>query len=333
VVEKIRVVQYGCGPVGCSIARLAATKPNMDIVGAIDLASVGRDLGEVAGIDRKLGVLISDDADAVLNQGKADIVLHATGSVLENVYPQLEKVVKAGINVVSTCEELSYPYRKQPVLAARLDELAKEHHVTLLGTGVNPGFVMDTWPLFMTAVCQDVKQIKAVRIQDASSRRAPFQKKIGAGKTIQDFNKLVEVGAIKHVGLPESIDMIAAGLGWKLDDITETIEPVMAEAEVSTDFVTVKEGQVAGVRQVGSGLRGGKELITLDFQAYIGAKESYDAVYITGTPNMEVVIKGGTHGDIATAAIVVNSIPGVIAAPPGLMTMKDLPVVCAVPSK
>lgn len=333
MLPEVRVVQYGCGPIGCSIVRLALQKPNIEIAGAIDLVNVGCDLGEVAGVNRKLGVLISEDADAVLNQVKPNVVLHATGSVLKDIYPQLEKVIKAGINLVSTSEELSYPYGKQPILAARIDKLAKEHQVTVLGTGVNPGFLMDTWPLVMTAVCQDVKQIRAVRIQDASPRRLPFQKKIGAGKTIEEFAELVEAGTLRHVGLAESVAMIAAGLGWELDDITETIEPIVAEAEVRSDFVTVRPGQAAGVRQVGHGLKDGKELITLDFQAYIGAKESYDAVYISGIPDMEVVIKGGTHGDIATAAMIVNSIPRVIDAPPGLMTMKDLPIICALPSR
>jgi len=327
VKDKTRVVQFGCGPVGCSIARLASTKPNIAIVGAIDLVNVGLDLGEVANINRKLGVLISNDPDAVLSQTKPDLVLHATSSNLPVIYPQLEKIIKAGINIVSTCEELTYPYKKQPELAAAINKLAKDHQVTVLGTGVNPGFLMDTWPLFMTAVCQEVKQIRAVRIQDASPRRIPFQKKIGAGKTAQEFDDLVKAGTLKHVGLPESIAMIAAGLGWELDDITETIEPIMAKNEIKSDYITVKPGQAAGVKQIVRGLKDSKELITLEFQAYIGAAESYDAIYISGTPNMEVIIKGGTHGDIATAAIIINSIPRVIAAPPGLVTMKDLPIV------
>jgi len=290
---------------------------------------VGRDLGEVAGLDKKLGIIISNDASAVLRETKPDIVLHATSSSLKVIYPQLEQIIKAGANIVSSAEELSYPYGKQPDLANAIDRLAKDNQVTVLGTGVNPGFLMDTWPLVMTAVCQDVKQIKAVRIQDASPRRIPFQKKIGAGKTIEEFNKLAEAGTLRHVGLIESVAMIAAGLGWELDDITETIEPVVAKTEVRTDFVTVKPGQAAGVKQIGYGWKDGKELITLDFQAYIGARESYDAVYIIGTPNMEVIIKGGTHGDVATAAVVVNSIKRVLEAPPGLLTMKDLPIVCA----
>lgn len=327
--ERVRVVQFGCGPIGCSIVRLASNKPNIEIVGAIDLLNVGRDLGQVAGINRKLGIHISEDADAVLNEVKPDIVLYATGSLLKDIYPQLEKAIRAGSNIVSTCEELSYPYERQPDLANALDKLAKEHQVAVLGTGVNPGFLMDTWPLSMTAVCQDVKQIKAVRIQDASPRRLPFQEKIGAGKTIEEFNRLVKAGTLRHVGLAESVAMIAAGLGWELDDITETIEPIIAKTEVKSNFITVKPGQVAGVKQVGHGWKEGNELIILDFRASIGAKESYDAVYITGVPNMEVIIRNGTPGDIATAAIVVNCIPSVINHPPGLITMKDLPMVCA----
>ncbi len=324
-----KVVQYGCGPIGCSIVRLALTKANIKVLGAIDLENTGKDLGIVAGIKSTLGVLISNDTDAVLNKTKPDIVLHATGSSLEGIFPQLETIMKAGINVISTSEELSYPYRKQPEMAAKIEKLAQAHGVTVLGTGVNPGFLMDAWPLFMTAVCQDIKQIRVVRVQDASHRRIPFQKKIGAGTTVEEFKALVASGSLRHVGLPESIAMIAAGMGWSLEDITETIEPIIAEVELRSDFVIVKPGQAAGVKQVGHGRGNGSELITLDFQAYIGAEKSYDAVYIKGIPDIEVVVKGGVHGDLATAAMVINSIPRVIASPPGLITMKDLPLVNA----
>lgn len=332
MVEKIRAVQYGCGPIGCSVAKLASQRRDIELVGAIDIDKdkVGKDLGEVVGLDKPLGVTISDDTDAVLSQTKPDIVLHTTSSWLKKVSEQLAGTIRAGINIVSTTEELSFPWRKEPGLAAEIDKLAKEHKVTVLATGINPGFLMDTWPLTMTAVCQEVKQVRVARIQDASPRRLPFQKKIGAGCTLEEFKKLVDTGTLRHVGLAESIAMIAAGLGWELDDIRDEIEPIVAESEVRSQYLTVKPGQAAGVKQIGRGLSGGREVITLDFQAYLGAKESYDAVYITGTPNMEVVIKGGTHGDIATAAMVVNATRRVVEAPPGLVTMKDMPLVtCA----
>lgn len=331
MVPKVRVMQFGCGPIGCSVVKYGAQRSDIEFVGAIDIDQnlVRRDLGEVAGLNNKLGVSISNDADAVLSQTKPDAVFLTTGSYLKVIYQQVEKCVTAGSNVVSTCEELSYPYRKDPQLSAELDKIAKRNNVTILATGVNPGFIMDAWPLFMTGVCQQVRQIKVARVQDASLRRGPFQKKIGAGSTIEKFKKLIVAGAVKHIGLSESIAMIAGGLGWELDDITESIEPVIAKVRVKTNFVTVEPGQVAGVRQVGRGIRAGEELVTLEFEAYVGAPESYDSIYITGTPNTEVIVKGGTHGDIATAAIIVNSVHRVIDAPPGLVTMKDLPIVSA----
>ena len=331
MIAKVRAVQFGCGPIGCSVVRYAWQRPDIELVGAVDIdkSLVGCDLGKVAGTNNKIGVSISADADAVLSQAKPDVVFLTTSSSLKVIYPQVEKCVAAGANVVSTCEELAYPYRKDSQLSAEIDKIAKANNVTVLATGVNPGFLMDAWPLFMTGVCQQVKRVKVVRVQDASPRRGPFQKKIGAGRTLEEFKKLVAAGTLKHVGLPESIAMIASGLGWKLDEITESIEPVVAKAQVKTDFVTVEPGQAAGVRQVGRGIRAGEELITLEFEASVGAPESYDAVYITGTPNLEVVIKGGTHGDIATAAMVVNSVHRVIDAPSGLVTMKDLPIVSA----
>jgi 4-hydroxy-tetrahydrodipicolinate reductase len=318
----------GCGPIGCSVVKYASHRPDIKFVGAIDVDKnlVGRDLGEVAGI-HKLGVRISDQVDAVLSRTKPDVVFLTTTSSLEALYPQVEKCARARVDVVSTCEELSYPYKKAPRLSAKIDKMAKAKKITVLSTGVNPGFLMDAWPLFMTGVCQQVKRIKSVRVQNASPRRGPFQKKIGAGCTLEEFNQLKESGKIKHVGLPESAAMIADGLGWKIDKIVETIEPIIATTEIQTEFVTVKPGQAAGVRQVAKGTRSGEELITLEFEASVGAPESYDGVYITGIPNMEVVIKGGTHGDIATAAITVNSARRVIEAASGLLTMRDLPPV------
>ncbi len=329
--KKVRVVQFGCGPIGCSVTKYAWNRPDIEIVGAIDIATslVGRDLGEVAGIGDKLGVSISAEADAVLSQTEPDVVFLTTTSSLRAVHAEVRECIEAGANVISTCEELAYPYTKEPQISADVDKEAKDKGVTVLATGVNPGFVMDAWPLFMTGICQQVNKIKAVRVQDASPRRATFQNKIGAGRTLEEFNTLVAAGTLKHIGLPESIAMIASGLGWELDKITESIEPVVARSRVETDFVIVEPGQAAGVGQVGRGSRDRDELITLEFEAYVGAPESYDAVYITGTPNLEVVIRGGTPGDIATAAITVNCVHRVMDAPPGLLTMKDLPIVSA----
>ena len=222
---------------------------------------------------------------------------------------QLLECIGAGCCVVSTCEELAYPFRKHPELSKRLDESAIEEGVAIIGTGVNPGFVMDKLVLTLSAVAQKVETARAIRIVDASKRRLPLQKKIGAGMTSDEFKQQVAAGVIKHHGLPESIAMVADGLGIEVDDITETIEPMIAEETVKTEFLEVAPGQVTGVHQTGRGIAGGKEKIFMELKMYVGAKHPGDTVELTGQPNISLTIPGGTHGDVATAAVAVNAIP------------------------
>jgi 2,4-diaminopentanoate dehydrogenase len=326
--KKIRVIQYGVGPIGASIVRLMRQKNSLEIVGAIDTdpKKAGRDLGEVVGAaDTPWGVAISADAAAVLAK-PADIVVHTTSSYLTNVVDQLLACLGAGLCIVSTCEELAYPFRKHPQISKTLDEAAKEEGVVLLGTGVNPGFVMDKLPLTLSAVSQRVDWVSAVRIVDASKRRLPLQKKIGAGMTPDEFRAQVSAGVIKHHGLPESIAMVADGLGFALDDISESIEPMIAEEVVKTEFLEVAPGQVAGVHQVARGMGDGKEKIFMELKMYVGAKDPADTVVLKGDPNLTLTLPGGTHGDVATAAVVVNAIPSILAANAGLRTSRDLPL-------
>jgi hypothetical protein len=326
--KKIRVVQFGAGPIGASIARLAREKTSLEIVGAIDRdpAKAGRDLGEVAGAaDAPWGIVISGRAPSALNQ-PVDVVLHATSSHLEGVMDELLMCIAAGCCVVSTCEELAYPFRKHPELSAKLDAAAKEEGVAIVGAGVNPGFVMDKLVLTLSALSQRVDAARAVRVVDAAKRRLPLLRKIGAGMSPEEFRKQAAAGAIKHHGLPESVAMIADGLGFALDDISETIEPVIAEEAVKTEFLAVAPGQVAGVRQVARGMAGGKEKILLELRMYAGAKRPADTVELEGEPDISLTIPGGAHGDITTAAVAVNAIPAILAAPAGLRTVRDLPL-------
>ena len=326
--KKIRVIQYGIGPIGASIVRLMRQKNSLEIVGAIDTDAkkVGRDLGEVVGAsDAPWGILVSADAASVLAK-PADVVVHSTSSYLTSVMDQLLACLGAGLCIVSTCEELAYPFRKHPQLSKTLDEAAKEEGVALLGTGVNPGFVMDKLPLTLSAVSQWVDWVSAVRIVDASKRRLPLQKKVGAGMTPDEFRAQVGAGVIKHHGLPESIAMVADGLGFSLDDISETIEPMIAEEVIKTEFLEVEPGQVAGVHQMGRGTAAGQEKIFMELKMYVGAKNPADTVVLKGDPNLTLTIPGGTHGDVATAAVVVNAIPSILAANAGLRTSRDLPL-------
>lgn len=328
VKKKIRVIQYGVGPIGASIARLMREKQAIGIIGAIDTdpAKVGRDLGEVAGAsDAPWGVKVSDDAKEVLEQA-ADVVIHSTSSSLPKVMDQLLACLEAESCIVSTCEELSYPLRTYPELSAQLDKAAKDWGVALIGTGVNPGFVMDKLLITLAAVSQRIEHAKAVRIVDAGERRLPLQKKIGAGMSEDEFRSQLKAGVIKHVGLPESVAMIADSLNLPVNDITETIEPKIATERVQTEYLTVEAGQAAGVHQIARGTSGGKELIYLELQMYVGAKDPSDTITLKGHPNISLVIPGGTHGDVATASVVVNSIPVILDAPAGLRTARDLPI-------
>jgi 4-hydroxy-tetrahydrodipicolinate reductase len=329
-IGEVKVVLYGVGAVGSLIAKYLLQKEGIKIVGAIDIAEdkVGKDLGEILGLNRKLGVKVSSDANTVLSKVKADIAVHTTSSFFKNTYPQIASIVKHGVNVVSTCEELSYPYLTEPKLAVKLDSLAKKHNVTVLGTGINPGFLMDTLIITLTAVCQKIEKINAVRVMNAATRRLPFQKKIGAGLTVKEFKRRIESRKITgHVGLKQSIAMIADALKWKLDKImVESVESVIAKKPVESANIKVRVGEVAGLRQRAKGIMKNKEVIVLDFQAYIGAEEEYDTVTIEGVPNVKQRIQPCVHGDKSTVAMIVNSIPKVINAPAGLLTMKDLPV-------
>jgi hypothetical protein len=328
--KKVEAVLYGMGAVGGLIANFLLEKEGVNIVGAIDIAEdkVGKDLGEVLGLSRKLGVRVSDDADSVLSEVEADIAVHATSSFFRSTYSQIASIVRHGVNVVSTCEELSNPYFADSKLATELNDLAEKHKVTVVGTGINPGFLMDTLVITLTAVCQEIERINAARVMNAATRRLPFQKKIGAGLTVKEFERRIENKQITgHVGLEQSVVLIADALKWKLEKVVaEDVRPVIAKHQVESASIRVRQGEVAGLRQKAKGILENEEAITLDFQAYIGAQEEYDAITIEGVPNVKQRIQPCVHGDTGTVAMIVNSIPKVISAPAGLLTMKDLPV-------
>ena len=209
-------------------------------------------------------------------------------------------------------------------LAKEMDEAAKANNVAVLGTGVNPGFLMDSLPIVLTAVSQGVESVRVNRFQDAQYRRIPFQKKIGAGLTLDQFEQKKQDGSLRHVGLTESMQMIADRMGWKLDKTEDIISPVIAEKTIETNAMTIQKGKAMGVNQVGRAYQNGKVKIELIFQAAVGEPESYDEVIIEGTPNIHSRIQGGVNGDIATGAITINSIPRVLEAKPGLRTMTDI---------
>jgi hypothetical protein len=324
----IRVVHVGLGPIGAGVLRQVAARKGFKIVGAVDIdpAKVGRDLGEVAAVGRQLKIRVSDDAKKTIKAAKPDVVVLCTSSSMKGVLGQIEAILKLRVPIVSTTEELAYPTKGNMRYARAVHQMAKKAKVAVLGTGVNPGFVMDALPIMLTGVCERVEAIKVERIQDARIRRLPFQQKIGAGLTREQFQKKVDDGSVRHVGLAESVSMIADALGWKLDRITDEIQPKMATETVASEFLAVDPGYVCGIVQDGIGSKGGQPVITLHMEAYLGAPESYDSVEIVGSPALKSKVAGGVHGDIATASIVVNSLPKILDVAPGLHTMRDMPL-------
>lgn len=327
--EKINVIIYGCGVMGQRVAEALLDKESFEIVGAVDIAPelAGKDLGEVIDAQKELGVKIESDAGALLSRTNAQAVVLTTTSHLGSVLPQISQCVNAGLNVVSTCEELSYPWKRNPELAQRIDDMAKEKGVTVVGTGINPGFLMDSLPLILTAPCLKVSSVKVTRMMDSSKRRVPFQKKVGTGLTQEEFRDKIDNKIITgHVGLLESIYMIAEGLGWELDEAVELPpEPVIDEREIETALGTVKPGDVVGLTSVAFGKKEGKDIITLEFNANAAVDEEYDEIVIEGKPNIRERIIGGVHGDIGTVAVTINTIPRAVDASAGIKLMKDLP--------
>lgn len=316
-------IQYGFGPIGQKVAKYALDRGlELEAVIDSDPKKVGKNAGKFLG--KKLDVIIRDDHYFALKDSKSDVVFLTTGSSLESVYSQIVSCAYHKKNIVSTCEELAYPWKQNFYLSNQIDQVAKQYGISVIGTGVNPGFAMDALPIFLTSICKDVKSIKVERYQDASIRRLPFQKKIGAGVSKRRFKQLVAEKKIRHVGFTESVQMIADALGWKLDKIVESVYPVIAVKKVKSEYLVVPKGKVCGVAQVCKGYMKKKSVITLELQAYLGHKDPHDAVFIKGNPDITSVIEGGIHGDIATGAMVVNCAKKVIEAKPGLRTMKDI---------
>jgi hypothetical protein len=326
--NEIRIIQYGLGPIGSAVARHVVERRGLELVGGVDIdpTKSGKDMGEVIGLGHPLGFGVAKKLAGVLARTEADVVIHTTSSYFDLFKDQIIEILGAGLDVVSTAEELSFPWLAHPDEAAQVDAAAKRAGKTVLGTGVNPGFIMDALPLGLTAICQQVDHIAVKRVINASTRRGPFQAKIGSGLTVEEFQAKMDEGRMGHVGLPESVGMVFDTLGKELVRYESDVEPVVADQLVKTEHFEVPPGQVRGLKQVAKGYTHEAEFVALTFVAALEAGEDGDTIQITGKPNLEVKLKG-TNGDIATVAIAVNAVRRVQEAAPGLVTMRDLPVV------
>ena len=320
--DQIPVVVQGLGSIGRAIARAALETPELRIVGAIDPAYAGAKLSELVGPGAPELEVFADPAK-VYALARGGVVLHATGSLFEDVAPQLERAVDAGLSVVSTCEELAWPWLRNEERADRLDARCEKRGVAVVGVGVNPGFVLDRLPAFLAQATGPVRHVRALRVVDAATRREQLQRRVGAGLDEDAFHEAWERGTVGHVGLPESAALVAAGCGFEIDEFEDECDPVIAERDVDA-AIPVAAGRVAGAAQIVRGFQGDVERVRLELIVAAGAEDPRDEVDIDADPPIRALFHGGLSGDLATAWTVVH------AAPPltemhGLLTVLNLP--------
>jgi len=326
----VQVAHVGLGAIGREVVRLVLRRDDLRLVAACDIdpALVGSPITSVlAETDRMSGAgevtVVESLADARLSAGGV-VVTHTTSSSLARCLPELLAAVESGAHVVSSCEELSYPWVQARDAAAELDGAAKAAGVAVVGTGVNPGFAMDYLPVVLSGATKRVDSVHVHRVQDAGQRREPLQAKVGAGITPEEFTRRVSAGSMGHVGLTESAQAVAAALGWDASDCTETIEPVVAEVATPYAFGTIEPGSIAGIEQVAVVVADGVERVRLHLQMAVGIGPSQDDIRLTGDPDLHLTVPGGLHGDLATAATLVNTIGSIRHAEPGLRVMSEL---------
>jgi 2,4-diaminopentanoate dehydrogenase len=334
--QPIRIVQWGLGAMGSGIARLVLTKGGLELVGAISRRGelAGRDLGDVLGVGRHLGASVTDEPETVLDAARVDVVILASTSWARDQMPDLRRAIGAGVNCVSIAEELADVEAQSPELAAEIDALAKANGVSVVGTGVNPGFVLDLLVVTLTAGCHSVERVEASRVNDLSPYGASVMASQGVGLEPEAFRAGVADGSVVgHVGFPESIHMISQAIGLGVDRVEETREPIISSVRRETPHVTVEPGMVAGCEHVGVGFRDDLEVVRLVHPQQIHpeaeGQDTGDYIHVHGEPEVRMAIRPEIAGGQATIGTAVNVVPHLVAASPGLKRMIDLPVPAA----
>jgi 4-hydroxy-tetrahydrodipicolinate reductase len=334
--NKVKVIIWGFGAMGSGMADMLLEKDGVNIVGVCDLDpnKVGKSVFEVLDTDKGENheVIVEEDIEKIINENDADIAILATDSFTKRAFDKIKLCLENDLNVVSTAEEMAYPQAQSPELTKKLDKIAKENGVSVLGTGINPGLIMDLLVVMLTGACKDVEQIKAERVNDLSPFGPAVMEEQGVGTTVEEFKKGDEDGSIAgHVGFHESIQMIADALGWELDGpISQAKKPIVSNVDRKAPHAEVKAGNIAGVNMTGQGMIDGEQKIDMVHPQQIEPQEedeeTGDYITIKGNPDINMSIKPEVPGGIGTIAMCVNMIPHVINANPGLKTMLDLPV-------
>jgi len=324
------------GQMGSGIARLLLDKQGLELVGACGRRAehLGMDLGPAIGLDRDLGLRIGRDLDSAIKTTRPRVAIQATCSRVADAAVEISTLVRHGIHVISIAEEMAFPACASPALADELHRLAVANKVSILGTGINPGFVLDLLVIALTGVCVNIESITATRVNDLSPYGPTVLRSQGVGLWPEQFHQGLKDGSVVgHVGFPESMHMIAGALGWKIARIAESREPIVSRVARETPFVKVVPGQVAGCLHKAFAYRDGKPAITLihpqQIHPQLEGVETGDTIEIRGIPNIRLAGSPEIPGGTATIALAVNMIPHVLNARPGLHTMAELPVPAA----
>ncbi len=336
--DAVRVAVLGTGQMGSRIAELLLEKPHLSLVGAFARrrSRAGADLGDLLGRAEPLDLAVEADLDGLLDRSRPEVVIQATCSRLAEAEDEIARCLSRGVHVVSIAEEMTWPSAASPECASRLDALARENAAVAVGTGVNPGFVLDVLVVALTGVCAHVESIHARRVNDLAPYGPTVLRAQGVGLTPEAFRAAVEEGTVVgHVGFRQSISMIAAALGWRLERVEERRDPILSAVRRATAHVEVEPGRVAGCHHVAVGFVQGRAAITLEHPQQIRPEAEQvvteDAIEIRGRPEVRLGGSPEIPGGLATAALAVNLVPRVLGVAPGLKTMLDLPLPAALP--
>jgi hypothetical protein len=335
--DHIRVLVLGAGSMGRAMVRLLLEKEGVKLVGVWARAGsrTGMDIGELCGFERPVGLAVESNLGNVLRHGRPDVAIQATCSELSAVWPQIQLLLEKGVNVISIAEEMTYPYYRSAAIAGEMDALARAHDSVVLGAGINPGFVLDLLIVALSGVCARVDSIHAARINDLSPYGATVLRAQGVGLSPAAFAQGLRDGTVVgHIGFPESMHLIASALGWTIDRIEQSREPIIATARHETPTGLVEPGQVAGCRHRAWAYRADEVIISFNHPQLIGPEiegmRTEDRIEIRGAPDVRLAGSPEIPGGDGTAALAVNMIPRVLTASPGLRTMVELPVPSAV---
>ncbi len=326
--KKVRIAQFGLGPIGLESLRLAAAQSWLEVIGAVDNdpAKAGRSLVELTGLPVLDGLRVASSLDELFRENEPEVILHTASSSARATLEQLRPALEFGVSAASTCEELIFPALRYPEMVKEYDALCRHTKARVVAAGVNPGFVMDLLPICLTGVCRSVDTIEVERVVDAATRRGPLQAKIGCGQRPEGFLLQLQAGRAGHAGLRESVALVAHALGWELAAIEESGEPVVADRRMQTKFFTVEAGEVCGIHQRATGSMDSRPKIILDIRMFLEAPQPHDRIIIHGNPGLDVMVNGGVAGEDATVASLINAVPRLLAAPPGLRLLHELAV-------